>query len=364
MKRILLASTLIGLMLLWGVSSLSAQVSSASVSTINVDSLASVTVLSPDNHTLAVYNQYVIYNTAPTFDTLPVRLIDTQTGKTIATLSGYTDWVTGLAFNSDGSRIVTFHRNGDVNLWDVTNTARPIKTIQTFTIGGSSVQLLNDDKTILMRSGEFILALLDTDSGAITHLFGQHLDTYDEFSTTYSQYPGRGDIGFAGAAVSPDGQWLVASTQNDEVILWEIATGKQVTLRPKSDKFGQFSIRAFVFSKDSSQLTYFDQGDKKTHVWDIAKRAEIGAFDVGGASFALAPDGKQIAWADRTTKSIDLAALTTLATPVKLVALPDTLQVAPLITSLAFTRDGKQLIVGGLYAEDGKNQIYIINLAS
>src|SRR6266700_2575572 len=84
MKRILLALTLICLALVWGVSSLSAQANSTSVSTIDVDSLASVTVLSPDDHTLAVYNHYAIYNATPTFDTLPVRLIDTRTGEIIS----------------------------------------------------------------------------------------------------------------------------------------------------------------------------------------------------------------------------------------------------------------------------------------
>ena len=350
-------------LLLVSVSALSAQASSTSVSTIDVDSLASMTVLSPDDHTLAVYNNYNIYGNAPTFDILPVHLIDARTGAAIATLSGYTDWVTGLAFNSDGSRIVTFHRNGDVNLWDVSSTARPIKTIQTFMMGGSSVQFLNDDKTILMRSGEFVLALLDTETGAITHLFARHMDTYDEFSNTYLQFPGRGDIGFAAAAVSPDGKWLVTSTQNDEVMLWEIASGNQWTLRPKSEQFGQFSIRAFVFSKDSSQVVYFDNGDKKTHFWDIAKRTEIRAFDGGGTSFALAPDGKTIAWGDRATKAVYLANTSSADAPTKLLDIPDSLSIAPLST-LAFTSDGKQLIVGGLVAMDSNNEIYVITLAS
>ncbi|MEP7294387.1 MAG: hypothetical protein ABI835_21535 [Chloroflexota bacterium] len=362
MRRILFASTLIGLMLLFSVSALWAQDAQTSVTTIPVESKASMVKLSPDDHTLAVYNNYVIYDEAPTADLTRITLIDLESGDPIDTLSGYSDWVTDVAFNADGSRLVSFHRNGDLLVWDM-NSKTLIKTIPTYTIGGSWVQFLNDDKTVLFRAGELVIGMLDTESGAITHLFGQHIDTYAEYSETYTQFPARGDITFVAAAVSPDGQWLVFSTANDEVILWNIATGNQRTLREKSEKFGLFSIRSFVFSQDGSQLAYFDQVDKKTHLWDVAKRGEIGAYDVGGLSFALAPDGKTIAWADRESNTVYLADTTSSDAPTTLVELPERMKVSPL-TSLAFTSDGKQVVVGGLFAEDGDNQITVVNLAS
>jgi WD40 repeat protein len=372
MNRILFALTTVSLLMLVGVSALWAQgatatqemlASQSDVRTISVDSKASMVRLSPDDHTLAVYNNAIIYDEAPSADLIVITLMDMQTGKTIGTLGGYSDWVTDAAFNSNGSKLATFHRNGDLILWDVA-AKKMIKTIQTYTIGGSWLQFLSDDKTILFRAGEFVIGTLDTESGAITHLYGRHIDTYQEFSDTYTQFPGRGDISFAAAAASPDSHWLLTSTQNDEVIRWDMQTGKMDTLRHPSEHYGLFSIRNLVFSPDGKQFAYFDQSDKKMHVWDIARKVEQGTYDGGGASFAISPDGNHLAWGDRATSSIYLVDASTSDAPTKLVALPETQQVAPTVTSLAFTSDGKQLVVGGLFADEGENQIYIINLAS
>ncbi|MBI1257122.1 MAG: hypothetical protein GC204_06600 [Chloroflexi bacterium] len=360
MKRILLAVMLV-MILMASIGAAAAQETHATIRPIPVTSKTSMMKLSPDDHTLAVFNNALIYDEAPTPDLTAITLIDLESGDTIDTLSGYSDWVTDVAFNADGSKLVSFHRNGDVLLWDMT-TKTLIKTIPTYNIGGSWVQFLNDDKTVLYRAGELVIGLLDTETGAITHLFGRHIDSYQAFSETYAQFPGRGDITFAAAAVSPDDQKLVVSTQNDEVLLWDIASGNEVTLRPPSEKFGQLAIRAFAFSADSKQMAYFDQGDQKMHVWDVAKRTEQGTLDGGSISFAASPDGTQLAWADRENNSISLIDTAISNEATKLAELPDTTKVVP-TTSLAFTSDGKQIVVGGLFAPDEENAIYVIDLA-
>ncbi len=134
------------------------------VKTIPVPSSGLSVRFSPDDHTVAAYDNYLIYNDAPTPDTLPVTLYDVQTGEQIGTLSGYTDWVTGLDFNADGSQIVTFHRNGDVNLWNTADQTL-IKTIATYGMGGSSVQFLPDEHSVLYHAGELVLGILDLDIG-------------------------------------------------------------------------------------------------------------------------------------------------------------------------------------------------------
>jgi WD40 repeat protein len=346
-----------------GAANLSAQEAQPSIKKISVASKASMVRLSPDDHTVAVFNNFAIYNEPPSADLVAITLIDLTTGETIGTLSGYADWVTSVAFTADGSKLASLHRNGDLILWDVA-AKKLIRTITTPALGGSPIQFLNDDKTVVMRVGEFWLGALDTDSGAITHLYGRHIDTYDDFSENYTQYPKRGDITFSAFGASPDGHWLVASTQNDEVIAWDMQSGELVALRKPSEKFGLFSIRNFIFSPDGNQLTYFDQSDKKMHVWDIAKQTEQGTYEGGSVSFAVAPDGNRLAWADRNTRSIYLVDASGTDAPTKLVELPETQEVVPIVTSLAFTSDGKQLIVGGLFADEGANEIYVFDLAS
>lgn len=360
MKRVSLLTLLILLVFATGV--LHAQDSAFSVMTIPVESVAAVTLLSPDDQTIAVYNQFQIYNAAPTPELVAVHLLDINTGNEIGVLSGYGDWVTGLAFNSDGSQIVTFHRNGDVNLWNAADQSL-IKTIPLYVYGGSWVQFLPDDQSVLYRAGQFVLGILNVDSVGITHQFGQQIATFDEFEA-YLTFPGQGDLLTAAAAVSPDGRWLAISTANDAVYLLDIENGARYPLRGNSEKTAQFSIRLFAFSSDGQQLIYFDGIDEQTHVWDVTSREEVGTYAFGALAFALAPDDTSLAWADRRAGAINLADLADGGEPVEVLALPDGLSVAPNITSLAFTSDGLRLVVGGLYNSDGETNVYVIDLAS
>ncbi len=271
--------------------------------------------------------------------------------------------MTGLDFNSDGSQIVTMHRNGDVNLWNSADQTL-IKTIATYGMGGSSVQFLPDDHSILYRAGELVIGILDLDSGAITHLFGVHLDSYDDYTTNYVQFPGRGDVTFAAGAISPDGLWLATSTTNDAVDLWDVFGGDRVQLRPPSEKPAQFSIRAFAFSGDGSQLIYYDNDDHQTHVWDVNNQTETLALPFGAVAFGISADATKLAWADRQASAVYVADIAAGAEPVQVFALPDDQGVAPPITTVTFTSDGSQLIVGGLIGSNDVSNIYVIDLAS
>jgi WD40 repeat protein len=311
-----------------------------------------------------VFGNAIIYDEAPTADLIPIQLFDLTSGEMIGTLSGYSDWVMDAAFTSDGKTLASIHRNGDLILWDVASQ-KLIRTITTPALGGSPIQFLSDNKTLVMRVGQFWLGTIDTETGAITHLYGRHIDTYDDFSQNYAQFPKMGDISFAAYAASADGHWLAASTQNDEVLVWDMTTGDDpITLRPPSDKYALFSIRLFVFSPDGDDLAYFDQSDSKMHVWEIATQKELGTYAGGAPTYAVAPECNHLAWADRETNSIYYVDASSGDTPTKLIELPETQRVAPLITSLSFTSDGKQLVVGGLFADEGQNQIYVFDLAS
>ncbi len=333
------------------------------VKTIPVESQAINVQLSPDGHTLAVYNNFQVYNEAALPELVPVTFYDANTGEVIGSLDSFADWVTGLSFNSDGSQLVTFHRNGDLNLWNVADLSL-IKTIPTYTYGGSTVQFAADDHTVLYRTGQFVLGLLDLDTGAITHLFGEHMDTFDQFATNYIQFPGQGDILLAAAELSPDGHWLAVSTANDAVYLWDVASGERFQLRDASEKVAQFSIRAFAFSGDSGQLIYFDGDDSRTHVWNVSDRSEAPALDFGGSAFTITPDAGKLAWIDKDSKTVYLADLATGSAPVELFTLPDGTRIIPAVTSLAFTADQSELVVGGLYGSDEVSNIYLIHLAS
>lgn len=331
--------------------------------TIPVDDLGSTTELSPDDELLALYYSAVIYDDEPMPELFPITLLNINTGEKLGSLSGYNDWVTDIAFNSDGSELVSMHRNGDIRLWDVANQSL-IKTFETYTFGGGWVQFLPDDQTILYRAGEFVIATLNIESGAITRLYGRHVDSYAEFSERMSDYRERTNYTLLIGQVSPDGRWLIASTGNDEVLRWDLeAGGEPTTLRPPSEQGAQFAIRAFVFSADSSIVTYFDQTDKLIHRLDVEDGSEV-STQPGALAFAVSSDGMKIAWADRDTGAVFLADVGSTDEPTTVFTLPEDVRVAPNLTALAFTSDGLKLVVGGLYpySEESPNAIYVFDL--
>ena len=365
MQRGLLFTLLALLVALSGFSALWAQEHTPDLTSIPFESLAAGSELSPDDRTLALYNNPIIYN-SESLETTPeesqIRLLDIETGKLTGSLQGNLDWVSDIAFNSDGSRLVAFHRNGDLSLWDVPNQAL-LKTIPTYVYGGGWVLFMPDDQTVLLRLGEFVFGTLDTTNGAITQLFGRHIDTYNQFSENYTQYPERADLTFVTASASPDNTTFAASTANDEVVLWDAVSGEMRTLREPSEEMVRFAIRTLIFSSDGSTLTYFDDSDDQIHVWDLNTAEERHVYAFGGLPFAVAPDETTLAWADRETGVIYLADTASEAEPIALLELPDELGIAPNITQLFFTSDGSQLVVSGLFASDEQNAVYVINLA-
>lgn len=350
--------------LLVGVSALAAQ-DTANIETIAFESKAANVELSPDDRRLAVFNNPIIYNDEAIIsppELVQIRLFDVETGEQTGSLSGHLDWVADADFNADGSQLVTYHRNGDVTLWDVASQSA-VRTIETYTLGGGWVQFMPDDQTVLLRLGEYVFGTLDTESGAITRLYGRHMSTYNLFSEQYTQFPQRADLIFITAAVSPDGTLLAAATGNDEVVLIDTASGEERTLRPKSEEPARYAIRTLYFSSDGSTLTYYDQNDDQVHRWDVAAGTEIGAYELPATAFAVAPDESMIAWADRETNAVYWVESMVLDAPEREFVLPENVRIAPNVTTLSFTADGTKLVVGGLFASDEDNAIYVIDLS-
>ena len=336
----------------------------AGFDTIQLESLAPNFALSPNGQTLGVYNNPVIYNdvdsgTPP--ELIEIRLFDVATGEQTGSLTGHSDWVSGADFSSDRSHLITLHRNGDVILWDVAQR-RAIKTIATYAYGGGWLKALPDGKTVLLRLNQFVLAALDTETGAITHLYGRHMPSFGVFSKEYTQFPRNLDLNFVTVAASPDGSVFATSTGNDEVLLVDAASGEMQTLREPSEQPGRFAIRQLFFSTDGSTLTYFDQTDGQVHRWDVEAGEEIGAYALAATAFTLAPDGTTIAWADRETNTVYWVNNAVLDARENQLVLPENVRVTP-TTQLAFTSDMARLIVSGLYASESDNAIFIIDLS-
>ena len=134
--------------------------------------------LSPDGKTLVTFENTILLNLDEVDPaTLPMRVIDISTGEQLGELSGYTDYAADVAFTSDGSRMVSLHMNGDVVVWDVA-TLTATKTYQTLLMGSQQITLGQDGTTayILVAGQPQRIAILDTETGAVTAWVGKHFD--------------------------------------------------------------------------------------------------------------------------------------------------------------------------------------------
>lgn len=332
--------------------------------TIPYKSSAFTARLSPDGKTLVTYQNIVILDLQKVDPTLlPMDVIDISTGKVRGQLSGFTDYASDVAFTSNGKHLISLHMNGDINVWDLASM-KLLKTFQLPLVGNLPIRLLPDNKNLLVDTGGTYqrFAVIDTSSGAITKTLGTHFDSDLDLRNNYTDIAKMGDLQFASFAISPDGKLLATATVNDEVGLWTIADNQYQVVHEKSDKPQLYSIMAMTFSPNGKSLIYYNSLDKQTHIWDLASKSEK-TLAIGSETFALSPDGKQIAWLNRKEATVSLVSLDAPDKATVLMTLPDNLKVAPRISWITFTPKGKQVVVGGFYASDPTtNQIYVLDV--
>jgi WD40 repeat protein len=317
--------------------------------------------LSPDGRFLAIYENPVVRMNEPDSEYLPIRLIDVETGEEIGRLEGQTDYAGDVAFTPDSSQIATQHTNGEIYLWDVASQ-EPIKRMTTWFLGTGRIKFLGDGKTLVYFVGGLRAGFLfiDLETGAIRRTVTHHFETFQDYMENYTTYPALGEITYSAFDVTVDGNWIVAATANDGIVMFDTTTGKETVLRPGGERFAQFNIRNLWFTPDESQFGFFDMGTDQVRIWDVATGSEVSAVEVGDGIAAVF--GNQVAWLTREDAAAYIAPLDQTDSPTTLVELPETLDVAPGISSLIFSEDGTTLIAGGFNADDGENMIYVIEL--
>ena len=93
-------------------------------------------------------------------------------------------------------------------------------------------------------------------------------------------------------AVSKDGRWIAAGTDEGEVYVWDAGTHEQVWSHKKDNQ----DINAVDFSPDSSRLV-FGSDNTKAIIWDIVTRKQVQTLDhhSGVLAAKYSPQGDRIA---------------------------------------------------------------------
>ncbi len=209
-----------------------------------------------------------------------------DTGEVLFTLTGHDGWVWVARFSPDGSRIVTAGWDGQVKVWDAASG----KLIWSRNHGGRMrlAEFIADGSKVLSSSSDRSSKIWSADTGQLL--------------TTFALEPeGR----MIAAEVSPDGNYLVASSMSGVAQAHDLATGR-VTATMSGHKG---IVPAIAISPDS-QLAVTSSRDRKARLFSTRggelKRVLYHSAEVNDAAFA--PDGSRVVTGseDRTAKVWDV----------------------------------------------------------
>jgi WD40 repeat protein len=118
-----------------------------------------------------------------------VRLWDVTTGKWLQTLEGHTDWVTSVAFSTDGTRLASASYDKTIRLWDVT-TGKWLQTLEGHTDWVTSVAFSTNGTRLASASSDETVRLWDAVTGALLTILEGHTNgvTSVAFSTAHGSH--------------------------------------------------------------------------------------------------------------------------------------------------------------------------------
>ena len=261
-----------------------------------------------------------------------VRLVDTETGKVVATLPGEAEDVRAVAFSPDGKLLAAAGglpaRRGEVKIWDVEKRAL-LQTIAGHADCIYAVEFAPDGKSVATAGYDKLIKLWDVDSGKELRTLKDHIDA------VYA------------LAFTPDGKRLVSASADRGVKVWDVASGERLyTLSEATDGLNTLAVDPAGKRVAAAGL------DRTIRVWSLGEKNgtllnSLIAHEDAILQLAWSPDGKYLisSSADKEVKVFKADDLTL----VKTWHQPDW------ALSLAFAPDGKTFAVGRF---DGSFEIY------
>lgn len=246
-------------------------------------------------------------------------LWDAMTGKRLRTFHrGHTDGITSVAISSDGEHIVTGSMDQTAVLWSA-SSGNSVRTFRGHGWWIDSVALSRDGKSVLTGSSDKTAILWDAATGEKRQTFQGHT------------------LVVTSVALSADATHVITGSYDKTAILWDAATGKKI------QTFGEHAdfVSSVAVSGDS-KFVATGSWDKTAVLWNAATGKKIHTFrghDHRILAVALSDDAKLVV----TGSTDNNAVLWDAATGKSLKSFHR--HIRP-ITCAAMTSDGKHLVTG------------------
>lgn len=258
-----------------------------------------------------------------------IRLIDTETWQTIASLVGHADLAQRIAFSPDGKRLASEENHSSIFIWDVGSRHR-IGSWSFFAVGGATLMFSADSRALLCHVNQPTIVDVDTLLQNPSQLDDPKTQVQGQSLAPAWEQPSFSAVN--ALRFSTDGDRLAAGYSYGTVCIYETKSGTVDKLWPA----GNSGLIAREFASD---LRLAASADRFVAIWDIETRnvrSRVPASPQGTFATALSPDGELLATChpDSTIKVWHMPTGKLWAQAVQLDALP---------TCLTFSPDSKLL---------------------
>ncbi|MFP3040601.1 caspase family protein [Treponema primitia] len=244
--------------------------------------------------------QWIVFGSA----NKTIKMVDTETGKKLRTLSGHSGAVNSVAFSPDGRRIVSGSADNTIKIWDA-ESRRELSSFSGLSVG-ETVEYNPNGRLILysseIRSWDYKYKVLDAESGRELWTLDSNTFIHSADGLRIAVRNGTDIIirdaesGRELLTISNPGELLAYNSDKRQIVssfshntiykIWDSESGQEL----HSLSINHDAVKQIAYSPNGRQLAINDR-ILDTESWQ--EQTFAGAAGVG--SMAISPDGRQLA---------------------------------------------------------------------